>query len=121
MRSALILIWLTIVICFALSPFEVKAHLHSMGRFHDFYHWTAFTITTLLLGWEARNFVAQVAWCAVAAAIAFLTELLEYLRFHNPFEWHDVYIDGIGIATAMAVLVGVSLFSRARHAHCSGN
>lgn len=119
MRFALILIWLTVVVCFALSPVEVKAHLHSMGKFHDFYHWTAFIVTTVLLAWDARSVAARAAWCLVAVGIAFLTELLEFLRFHNPYEWHDVYIDCIGIVTGIAVLVGAGLFTRARHAEYS--
>lgn len=115
MRFALILIWLTVLICFALSPFEVKAHLHSMGKLHDFYHWSAFTVTTILFAWNTRGVAARVASCAGAVAIAFLTELLEYFRFHNPYEWHDVYTDCTGIAVGMAIVVGVHLLSRHRH------
>jgi hypothetical protein len=114
MRFAFILIWLTVLICFALSPFEVKAHLHSMGRFHDFYHWSAFTVTTILFVWVSRGFAARLAWSAAAVALAFLTELLEYFRFYIPYEWHDVYVDCIGIATGLAILLGAHLFSRGR-------
>jgi hypothetical protein len=115
MRFALILIWLTVLICFALSPFEVKAHLHSMGRLHDLYHWCAFAVTTMLFAWRSRSVLAHLAWLAAAVAVAFGTEILEYYRFHNPFEWHDVYVDCTGIGTGIAILAAAHLFSRGRH------
>lgn len=114
MRVALILIWLTVVVCLSLSPWEVKAHLHSMGKYHNFYHWTAFTITTLVLAWDSRRLSSRIALSAVAFCFALVTEMLEHFFFHNPYEWHDVLIDCIGIATAFVILSGASAVLRPR-------
>lgn len=112
MRIALLLIWLVILICFALSPFEVKAHLHSMGRFHDVYHLIAFGVAAILLAWDSRSITVRLLLGSLAIPLAFGTEFMERYRFHNPFEWHDVYTDCIGILLGLAISAAGSTFLR---------
>ncbi len=103
MRIAFIL-WLVVLVCLSLSPFEVKQHLHSMGRFHIVYHLVAFVITTILLVLNARTLAGRALAIAIAVCLAFGTELLEYMHFTNPFEWQDVLTDCLGILLGLMLL-----------------
>jgi hypothetical protein len=96
MRIALI-VWLVCLVCVSLSPFDVKEHLHSMGRLHRLYHLVAFTVTAVLLAWNARTVPGRIVSGLCAVGIAIATEYLETLRFHNPFEWWDVCTDISGV------------------------
>ncbi len=101
MRLAVSIVWLAIVVCLSLSPFEFKAHIHSMGRYHDLYHLVAFGITAVVLIWNARSLAARLRACLVAVAFALITELLERYCYHNPYEWRDVYTDCGGIVIGL--------------------
>lgn len=103
MRLAFIL-WLVVLLCLSLSPFEVKVHLHSMGRYHGPFHVAAFFVTTVLLAWSAQTLALRAMLSLLVLAIALGTELLEQWRFHNPYEWSDVLVDCGGILLGFVLL-----------------
>jgi hypothetical protein len=112
MRFVLILIWLVLLVGLCLSPWEVKAHLHSMGRYHHLFHLLAFAITGILLVGGERSLVARTMAVFLTFSLAFTTELLEQWRFHNPFEWVDVLSDSEGILLGIAILALITILNR---------
>jgi hypothetical protein len=110
----LFLLWLVFLVCLSLSPFEVKAELHSMGRYHNLGHFVAFTITTAWLAWNARTLAGRAALSLVAVGIALGTELLERFRFHNPYEWRDAYTDCAGVLFGFVIVSAASSFLRSK-------
>lgn len=115
MRIVFNVLWLVLLFCLALSPYDVKMHLHSMGRHHQQFHLAAFIITSILLVGGGASFARRVLFSALSVAVAFATEILEQLRFHNPFEWTDVLSDCEGILIGVAVLTLISVLSRDAH------
>lgn len=119
MRRAFILIWVVFLLCVCLSPWEVKAHLHSMGRHHYQFHLAAFAVTGILLVGSARSFGGRLLFSLLSVGFAFTTELLEQWRFHNPFEWPDVISDCEGILFGVAVVTLISALTRETRHHPS--
>ena len=104
MRIALIIIWLLILSCVSMAPFEVKLHLKTMGRMHNAGHFLAFTFTTLLLAWDSRTLLSRTVRCCLALLVALGVEYLEFYEYRNPYEWGDVLIDGAAIVIVFLIL-----------------
>lgn len=108
------LVWLVVVVCVSLSPFEVKSHIHSTGRYHNFYHLIAFLGSMILLGWNARSLTGRLSAALAVVGIAFGTEFLERVQFRNPFEWRDIGSDCTGVLLGYLVVTAVHVLSRSR-------
>ena len=104
MRIALIIIWLFILCCISMAPFEVKLHLKTMGRMHNIGHFLAFFLTTLLFAWDSKTALARTVRCCLALVVALGVEYLEFYEYRNPYEWSDVLIDSAAIVLVFFLL-----------------
>jgi VanZ like family len=96
---------LLLVTTLSLVPLGVKSRLGTKGFLHAFDHLLAFSVTALILCWDSKGFVSVVRTCVAVVAFGCTLELLQFLIYHNPFEWDDVLLDLLG------VLLGVSIKS----------
>jgi len=99
------LIWVFIVIGLCLSPFELKAHLHTQGRLHQSYHLVAFFVAACLMAWPVRSWLGRAAMLVTAAALAPATEWLEHRVWGNRVEWHDIWTDLSGVVLALLAIL----------------
>ena len=104
MRIALIIIWLFILVCLSMAPFEVKLHLKTMGRMHNIGHFLAFSFTALLLAWDSKTLLSRTVRCCLALLVALGAEYLEFYAYRNPYEWGDVRIDSAAIVLVFLIL-----------------
>jgi hypothetical protein len=104
MRIALIIIWLFILFCLSMAPFEVKLHLKTMGRMHNAGHFLAFTFTALLFAWDSKSVLSRIVRCCLALLVALGAEYLEFYEYRNPYEWGDVLIDSAAIVLVFLIL-----------------
>jgi len=105
-------VWLVVLYCLSVAPFHVKLHLRTMGRWHNVGHALAFFVTLLLFGWDARTVPMLLLRSGLVLCVALALEWVEFAMYHNPYEWSDVCIDGIGIMLGV-LLLGMVMLQRA--------
>src|SRR5258708_3993891 len=108
-RRWLSFVCVLLVTTLSLVPLGVKSRLGTKGFFHAIDHLLAFSITTLISCWDSKRIASIVRICVLVFALGCTLELLQFLIYHNPFEWDDVLLDLLG------VLLGVSIKSLRIH------
>ncbi len=85
--------------------------LHPFGQYigsgsiaHRTGHVIAFGVLALLLLPLSRTGGQRALTISGVIAVAMATEMAQWLRFRQPFEWWDVRDDGIGILVAWAAV-----------------
>jgi hypothetical protein len=107
-----LLLWLALLTAVSLAPTSLKWRVGTMGPLHNWVHFLAFFVTGVLLCWNAGWFSSWLLRCFAGVGIAAFLEGMETIVYHNPFEWHDLRTDCLGIVLgALAVAGGSRLFS----------
>jgi hypothetical protein len=86
-----------------MAPLRLKEAFHTPGRLHDFDHFAAFFAGALLLLIPARSWRSYFLRTVFLFAVGVFVEKLEVLVYHNPFEWHDVRTDSLGIGACLVL------------------
>ncbi len=97
----LTLLWLAVVAAVSMMPLKLKYRVGTTGVFHDPGHFLIFFATTLLL---CRTAPGRLVRCAGVCAFAVAMEILEWVIYHNHFEWRDVLVDLLGVAIGFLVV-----------------
>ena len=102
--------WGTALLCIAgltmvsFLPSKEKHVLHTKGRLHGPGHLLAFFLTTFILLRLARKRSTRVLVMVVLAVLGPAFEIVQSIRDGYGVEWHDVFVDLLGVALGALVL-----------------
>ena len=102
---AIVPLWLIILTIVSLMPDDVKFHVGTKGLLHYPMHLVAFIVTGLIFCWNLLNFRSRLACAIVACSAALALEILEAWPRRNPIEWTDVWVDCLGVAIGLTMVV----------------
>ena len=92
-----IALWLFLVLLLSLAPFPVKKFFGTMGPLHNYGHFAIFCATGIMLLHVETTRPARLAAFMFLFLFCAVTEGLQYLLYHNPFEWSDLLVDCSGL------------------------
>ncbi len=78
-------------------PGADKRVLHTSGRLHSWGHLTVFAVVGYVAGRTSSSRKTRVLVFLGALIFVLGIEFGEHLVFHNPLEWKDVLVDGLGV------------------------
>jgi len=93
-------VWLLLVTAGSLAPLKVKVQLHTVGSWHNIFHFFAFCLGGLLFLVPAASSRAVVLRAVALALFCAVIEYLEAVVYHNKFEWRDFYLDCFSLSVA---------------------
>ena len=98
-------LWSAAVIAASIPPPAVNLRWKTTGGLHVCAHVAAFLAGALLIGCAGKTTRARGRYVPWLIAVAFLSELLEVLRYGNSFEWRDVAADVTGVLLGLGALL----------------
>ena len=102
--------WATALLCFAgltmvsFLPSKQKHALHTKGRLHGPGHLLAFLLTTLVLLRLAKRRSTRLLVLGALAVLGPAFEVVQSVRDGYGVEWHDVFVDLLGVALGALLL-----------------
>lgn len=99
-----VFLWLAFVAAISLMPLKLKSSVGTTGTLHNPGHFLIFVATALLLCRTARNWNTRLLRWACVCIFAGAMEFLEWVTYHNPFEWRDVLVDSLGATLGLLVV-----------------
>ena len=85
-------------------PLRIKYRVGTTGVFHTPGHFLVFLATSILLCRTVSNFNHRLLRWVGVCVFAVVMEVLEWVAYHNAFEWRDVFVDISGAGLGLLVV-----------------
>lgn len=100
----LTVVWLSISIAIALNPSEAKDRLSHIRPLHFVWHILLAGVAQILIGYRAQTRKQLLLATAAVFCFGCFLEWMQHFVFGNRFEWHDLFLNLLGIGVGLGVL-----------------
>lgn len=107
MHSRVLVTWILLVTFVSALPLNLKRLVGTQGLLHNWAHLFVFAFTVLLFCWRRSSLSSKIARSGLAILFAISLEGMQAIVYRNEFEWHDLWVDSVGVLIGLAFVISM--------------